>query len=148
VPLDAVLNDRANLLVPTESVLALAPDGAWGRVKTGAGTPPVRIDEGWFSLYHGVDAVEIDGRYAMTYSAGVVIHDIERPDIIRYRSLAPVLTPEHPDEMHGIVNNVVFPTGLDVVGDRSFDIYYGMADAKIGRATMELAASVAGKIPA
>ena len=148
VPLDDVLRDRANLLVPTESVLALAPDGAWGRVKTGAGTPPVRIDEGWFSLYHGVDAVEIDGRYAMTYSAGIVIHDIDRPDIIRYRSNAPVLTPEHPDEMHGIVNNVVFPTGLDIVGDRAFDIYYGMADAKIGRATIELAASGAGQISA
>ena len=125
--------------MPRESVLVLAPDGPWGRLKTGGGTPPVRIAEGWFSLYHAVDAVEIDGRYAMTYSAGVVIHDIDQPHIVRYRSPAPILSPEHPHEQRGIVNNVVFPTGIDVKGERSFDVYYGMADARIGRASVVLA---------
>ena len=74
----------------------------------------------------------------MTYSAGLVIHDIEQPHIVIYRSLAPVMSPEHPDEMHGIVNNVVFPTGIDVRGEREFDVYYGMADARIGRASVTL----------
>jgi predicted GH43/DUF377 family glycosyl hydrolase len=138
VPLDAVQASLQNLLVPFESALVLAPDGPWGRLKTGGGTPPVRIAEGWFSLYHAVDAVEVDGRYAMTYSAGIVIHDIDQPHLVRYRSPEPVLTPEHPDELHGIVNNVVFPTGLDVLGERSFDVYYGMADARIGRAALTL----------
>ena len=139
VPLDAVRADVANLLLPTESTIVLAPDGAWGRLKTGGGTPPVRIAEGWFSLYHAVDAIEVDGRYAMTYSAGIVIHDLDQPHIVRYRSHAPVLAPESVDEVHGVVNNVVFPTGIDVLGERAFDIYYGAADAKIGRARMELA---------
>lgn len=147
VPLDAVRENIANLLVPTESVLVLAPDGPWGRLKTGGGTPPVRIAEGWFSLYHAVDAIEVDGRYAMTYSAGIVIHDIEHPHIVRYRSPLPVMSPEHPDELHGIVNNVVFPTGIDVKGERHFDVYYGMADARIGRASVSLppAAAVAAE---
>ncbi len=150
VPLDAVRADIRNLLVPIESAVVLAPDGPWGRLKTGAGTPPVRIAEGWFSLYHAVDAVEVDGRYAMTYSAGLVIHDIEQPHIVIYRSPAPVMSPEHPDEMHGIVNNVVFPTGIDVRGEREFDVYYGMADARIGRASVTLppAAAAAGKTAA
>ena len=149
IPLDAVLADVRNLLVPVESAIVLAPDGPWGRLKTGAGTPPVRIAEGWFSLYHAVDAVEVDGRYAMTYSAGLVIHDIEQPHIVIYRSLAPVMSPEHPDEMHGIVNNVVFPTGIDVRGEREFDVYYGMADARIGRASVTLPpAAAAGKTAA
>jgi predicted GH43/DUF377 family glycosyl hydrolase len=140
VPLDRVLADIGELLRPTESVIVLAPDGAWGRIKTGGGTPPVRLAEGWFSLYHAVDAVEVDeGRYVMTYSAGIVIHDIEQPHIVRYRSSSPVLAPASPDELHGIVNNVVFPTGIDVLADRVFDIYYGAADAKIARARMELA---------
>ena len=142
-PLDAVLGDINALLVPTESALALAPDGTWGRLKTGGGTPPVRIAEGWFSLYHAVDAIEFGDIYKMTYSAGIVIHDIEQPHIIRYRSQSPVMAPETPDELHGIVSNVVFPTGIDVVGDRVFDIYYGMADARIGRATMALQAAAA-----
>jgi predicted GH43/DUF377 family glycosyl hydrolase len=140
VPLDAALRDVRNLLRPVESTIVLAPDGAWGRLKTGGGTPPVRVAEGWFSLYHAVDAAEVaDGRYAMTYSAGIVIHDLERPHIVRYRSSAPVLAPQSVDELHGVVNNVVFPTGIDVIGDRVFDIYYGAADAKVARARMELA---------
>jgi predicted GH43/DUF377 family glycosyl hydrolase len=149
VPLDAVRADIRNLLVPTESKLVLAPDGPWGRLKTGAGTPPVRIAEGWFSLYHAVDAVEVDGRYAMTYSAGIVIHDIVQPHIILYRSRSPVLAPERPDELHGVVNNVVFPTGIDVKGEREFDVYYGMADSRIGRAELTLPpAAVLGKTAA
>ncbi len=149
VPLDAVLADTGNLLRPVESVLVLAPDGPWGRLKTGGGTPPVRIAEGWFSLYHAVDALEVgDDRYAMTYSAGIVIHDLMRPHIVRYRSPAPVLAPESADELHGVVNNVVFPTGIDVLGDRVFDIYYGAADAKIARARMELAPADAAAVAA
>jgi predicted GH43/DUF377 family glycosyl hydrolase len=142
VPVDAVKASLQNLLVPVESVPVLAPDGPWGRLKTGGGTPPVRIAEGWFSLYHAVDAVAVDGRYTMTYSAGIVIHDLERPHLVRYRSPAPVLTPEHPDELHGVVNNVVFPTGIDVLGERAFDVYYGMADARIGRASLVLPPAV------
>jgi beta-1,2-mannobiose phosphorylase / 1,2-beta-oligomannan phosphorylase len=143
VPLDAALADVHQLLRPTESTIVLAPDGPWGRLKTGAGTPPVRIEEGWFALYHGVDAVEVDGRYAMTYSAGIVVHDIEHPHILRYRSPAPVMSPESHDELHGVVNNVVFPTGIDQRGEREFDVYYGMADAKIGLASLELAPALA-----
>jgi predicted GH43/DUF377 family glycosyl hydrolase len=140
VPLAPVLADIRALLNVTESALVLAPDGIWGRVKTGGGTPPVRIAEGWLSLYHGVDAVEgPGGRYHMVYSAGLVVHDIVSPHIIRYRSEQPVMTPEGADELRGVVNNVVFPTAIDVCGPRTFDIYYGMADARIGRARLALA---------
>jgi predicted GH43/DUF377 family glycosyl hydrolase len=143
VPLAPVLNDIRNLLRVSESALVLAPDGAWGKIKTGGGTPPVRIDEGWFSLYHGVDAVEVNGAYQMVYSAGMVVHDIEQPHIVVYRSQSPVMKPEGADELLGIVNNVVFPTAIDVRGDRTFDFYYGMADAKIGRACCALAPAYA-----
>jgi predicted GH43/DUF377 family glycosyl hydrolase len=139
VPLEHVHADLRNLLRPTESTIVLAPDAAWGRLKTGGGTPPVRIAEGWFSLYHAVDALEVDGRYVTTYSAGFVVHDIDRPHIIRYRSHAPVLVPEGRDELHGVVSNVVFPTAIDTLGERRYDVYYGMADARIGCVRIELA---------
>ena len=58
---------------------------------------------------------------------------------MRYRSPAPVLAPESAEERHGIVNDVVFPTGIDVLGERAFDVYYGAADAKIARARIVLA---------
>ncbi len=139
VPLAPIYSDIRNLLKVSESAMVLAPDGAWGRIKTGGGTPPVRIDEGWFSLFHGVDAIDAGGTYQMTYSAGIVVHDIEQPHIVTYRSPAPIMKPEGADELMGIVNNVVFPTAIDRRSDRTFDFYYGMADAKIGRARCALA---------
>jgi predicted GH43/DUF377 family glycosyl hydrolase len=144
VPLEPVLGDIRALLDVRESALVLEPDAPWCRIKTGAGTPPVRVAEGWFSVFHGVDAHEVgDGKYTMQYSAGFVVHDAERPDIVRYRSQTPVMVPEGADETHGIVNNVVFPTALCELGERTYEIYYGMADARIGRARLELAAPFA-----
>lgn len=140
IPLEPVLRDIGNLLNIEESAVVLAPDAPWCRIKTGGGTPPVRIAEGWFSIFHGVDAIEEpEGRFKMRYSAGFVVHDLERPHIVRYRSHVPVMVPEGADETHGIVSNVVFPTAIDVVGDRLFEFYYGMADARIGRARLQLA---------
>ena len=145
VPLEPVLADVRNLLDARESALAIVPDAPWCQVKTGAGTPPVRIAEGWFSIFHGVNARENgDGSYAMQYSAGLVVHDAERPHIVRYRSQHAVMVPEGVDETHGIVNNVVFPTAISERGPRDYDFYYGMADARIGRARLQLAAPFAG----
>jgi predicted GH43/DUF377 family glycosyl hydrolase len=145
VPLEPVLRDVRNLLDVRESAPVLPPDAPWCRIKTGAGTPPVRIAEGWFSIFHGVNARELgDGKYAMQYSAGFVVHDAERPHIVRYRSQNPVMVPEGADETHGIVSNVVFPTAIDARGERTYEFFYGMADARIGRARLELAAPYAG----
>lgn len=141
VPVDAVLADRTKLLEVAESAVVLVPEGTWGLVKNGGGTPPVRIAEGWMSVFHGVDAKYDENGVCvgMKYQAGIVIHDLERPHIVRYRSPEPVLVPETHDECSGIVANVVFPTAIDVrpgAAERDFDIYYGMADCRIGRARM------------
>ena len=42
------------------------------------------------------------------------------------------------EETTGVVNNVVFPTGIDKRSDDIFDIYYGMADKYIGVARLQL----------
>ena len=146
IPLDAVLANRRNLLTIAESVLVLAPADAWGSLKNGAGTPPVRIAEGWLSFFHGVDP-QVDGegaRTGMRYSAGIVIHDLERPDRVLYRSSQPVLVPETADERRGMVHNVVFPTAIDAApgsAEREYDVFYGMADSRIGRVRVQLPAS-------
>ena len=78
---------------------------------------------------------------SLRYSAGIVIHDLERPDRILYRSPEPVLTPESRRERHGVVDNVVFPTGIDPrtdLGERVYDVYYGMGDYSIGAARMTI----------
>lgn len=138
VPLDPVIGDLEQLLVATESVKVLTPDGDWGKIKNGGGTPPVRTAAGWLSLFHGVDAVEHDGRSSFVYSAGLVLHDIEEPHRVLYRSPTPLMSPGTVDEMTGIVSNVVFPTGIDVKGPSEFEFYYGAADARIARARLDV----------
>lgn len=134
IPFEAVKRDIRNLTRVKSSRLLLPPNKKWGSLKNGAGTPPVRTEFGWLSVMHGVDAVpKGDGKWSMRYSAGLVIHDIERPDRIIYESPEPLFFPETPEELTGVVNNVVFPTGIDVVGENEFDVYYGMADFRIGR---------------
>jgi predicted GH43/DUF377 family glycosyl hydrolase len=140
VPLAPVLKDRNNLCNVAESRQVLSPDANWGSIKIGAGTPPVRVTLGgtpaWLALFHGVDALGGGGhRPSLRYAAGIVIHDLERPDRILYRSPKPILTPETKEERRGVVDNVVFPTGLDPrpdLGDHVYDVYYGMGDYSIG----------------
>lgn len=142
VPLAAALEDRKHLLDVAESVLVMSPNAQWGSLKLGCGTPPVRIAEGWMSLYHAVDVLDADAaKPKFRYSAGIMIHDLANPEKIVYRSPKPVLTPETDAETKGIVDNVVFPTGIDPrpdLGERVFDVYYGMADYAIGGVRMTL----------
>jgi predicted GH43/DUF377 family glycosyl hydrolase len=61
--------------------------------------------------------------------------------VIRYRSAEPVLTPVLPQERRGTIPNIVFPTGIDRRDDLGspdrFDVYYGMADYRIGVARLD-----------
>ncbi|HEY6120413.1 MAG TPA: hypothetical protein VIV66_10660 [Pyrinomonadaceae bacterium] len=115
-----------------------SPVGPWERLKIGGGTPPILTRHGWMIIYHGVSETEEPGAVGrkLCYSAGVMVLSEKHPSIIRYRSPKPILVPESPEERQGVVANVVFPTGIDRRDDlgmpNRFDIYYGMADDRIG----------------
>jgi predicted GH43/DUF377 family glycosyl hydrolase len=120
------------------------PVSPWERLKIGGGTPPILTRHGWLILYHGVSKMAepgSDGRQ-LCYSAGVMVLSKEHPQMILYRSVQPVLTPELMQERHGTVANVVFPTGIDRRDDlglpNRFDVYYGMADNRIGVARLDM----------
>jgi predicted GH43/DUF377 family glycosyl hydrolase len=139
IPVDAARKDIRNLCKPTESVRLLPVGTGWGRLKNGAGTPPVRTPFGWLSVFHAVDVADTPNGASLLYSAGVLINDLENPTTILYRSEEPILVPETKAERFGTVNNVVFPTGIDPLSESEFDIYYGAADAKISRARLHVA---------
>jgi predicted GH43/DUF377 family glycosyl hydrolase len=140
VPVADVFRSIGALRVAAESVRVLPVGEAWGMLKNGAGTPPVKTSAGWLSFFHGVDAIShAAGVSTLYYRAGIVIHDLERPDRIVYRSPEPLLGPETPDERIGTVADVVFPTGIDVRGEGHYDLYYGAADARIARARVNVA---------
>jgi beta-1,2-mannobiose phosphorylase / 1,2-beta-oligomannan phosphorylase len=137
-PVADVLRDVDELRTVRESVRVLPVGDTWGLLKNGAGTPPVKTSAGWLSFFHGVDALEHAGGASLYYRAGIVIHDLERPDRVVYRSPEPLLDPQTPDERVGIVNDVVFPTGIDVRGEGRYDVYYGAADARIACARVDV----------
>jgi predicted GH43/DUF377 family glycosyl hydrolase len=139
VPLEKVQADIGAICTAAESHRLTMPPANWGAIKVGAGAPPVRIDEGWLSVIHGVDELEHpEDSSLLRYSAGVIIHDAKRLDEIVFRSREPLFVPEEGPELHGTVGHVVFPTGIDRRGEREFDIYYGMADYEIGRGRLSL----------
>jgi predicted GH43/DUF377 family glycosyl hydrolase len=133
-PLHAGLfNSHFRLATPVEP---------WERLKIGCGTPPILTRHGWLIVYHGVCEVDEPSEKAhpLCYSAGVMVLAREQPQVILYRSTKPVLTPTLPEERHGVVANVVFPTGIDRRDDIGqpdrYDVYYGMADCRIGVARL------------
>jgi len=121
-----------------------SPVSPWERLKIGGGSPPILTRHGWMIVYHGVNEVsESDSaELHVRYSKGVMILSKEHPREILYRSVEPVLTPLMPKERNGIVPNVVLPTGIDRCDDLGlpdrFDVYYGMADNRIGVARLDL----------
>ncbi len=128
----------------TSHHLLARPEEPWEKLKIGAGTPPVLTKHGWMIFYHGVHELAdftVDKR-KLCYSAGVMVLSKDEVNKILYRSREPVLVPELPEETIGTIANVVFPTGIDCRNDlgkpNRYDVYYGMADDRIGVATMEL----------
>jgi predicted GH43/DUF377 family glycosyl hydrolase len=65
--------------------------------------------------------------------------DTRDPRHVLYRSTHPILEPRVAAERMGVVPRVVFPTGVDVQGNDTLDVYYGMADSRIGVARASLA---------
>jgi predicted GH43/DUF377 family glycosyl hydrolase len=120
------------------------PAADWDRLKIGGGPPPIMCRHGWLFLYHGVHEIlhpKADGP-KLCYSAGAMVLARDHPNKIVYRSTEPVLLPESGPELHGVVDSVVFPTGIDRRDDLGtpdrFDVYYGMADYRIGVARLNV----------
>ena len=139
VPLEPVRGDIRSLCSVAESHRLQLPPARWGAIKAGAGTPPVRIEEGWLAVVHGVDELQHpDGDTLLRYCAGVIVHDARRLDRVIFRSPEPLFVPQTGGELRGAVGHVVFPTAIDRLDERTFDVYYGMADFEIARGRLTL----------
>ncbi|MBV8148884.1 MAG: glycosidase [Candidatus Eremiobacteraeota bacterium] len=142
IPLAPAIADVSALCHVAETHRLSLPGANWGSIKVGAGTPPVRIAQGWLSVIHGVDALpHPSGNTLLRYCAGVIVHDPSHLDRILYRSRDPLFVPELPAELEGTLGDVVFPTGIDRRSETAFDIYYGMADDAIGAGRLNLASA-------
>lgn len=143
---ESALADPNNVGRFTSHHRLASPVASWERVKVGAGTPPALTRHGWLFIYHGVREMDPSepgaGARRLSYSAGAMVLSETHPRFIRHRSPTPVLTPKLPSECRGTIANVVFPTGIDRRDDlgtpERFDVYYGMADDRIGVARLNV----------
>jgi predicted GH43/DUF377 family glycosyl hydrolase len=101
--------------------------GNWDDLKVGAGGPPLKTDQGWLVIYHGVDRNRV-------YRLGVALLDLDDPSRVINRPAGFILEPEEPWEVAGDVPNVVFTCGAAEIGGR-YLVYYGGADKVIAVAT-------------
>lgn len=102
----------------------------WESVKIGAGPAPIKTDQGWLLIYHGV-ASTCNG---FVYSIGGAILDLDDPTKVIYRTDQFLMSPKEWYEERGFVPNVVFPCATlnDNLGHIS--IYYGAADTYLALA--------------
>ena len=99
----------------------------------GAGAPPVETKKGWLMIYHAIENAP-EGRI---YRAGAALLDKNDPTRIIGRLKKPLFSPEKEWELKGDVDNVVFPSGAAVFGDKLY-IYYGAADKRIAVASLNI----------
>ena len=131
--------DSETLTVLTGHRRVAGPEHPWEELKIGAGPPPLRVDEGWLLIHHGVAGELVPGldlQPRVRYCAGAMLLDAEEVWRVTARTERPLLEPETGEERDGIVPNVVFPTAVDERGDDTVDVYYGMADSRIGVARL------------
>jgi predicted GH43/DUF377 family glycosyl hydrolase len=140
VTVDAVQADVRALTQLRHHRSVALPAHPFEQSKIGAGPPPLRVDEGWLLLHHGVSGT-VPARFGepalqAVYSAGAMLLDHDDPARLLARTEAPLLTPDTPDERAGTVPNVVFPTAIEEIDGARY-VFYGMADAKIGVARLD-----------
>ena len=96
----------------------------WDESKVGPGSPPIKTEQGWLHIFHGVFSTMAGAVYRL----GVALHDLKDPSRVIGVSDNWILQPEAPWEISGYVPNVVFTCGTIAETDGTLKIYWGGAD--------------------
>lgn len=103
---------------------------SWDNWKIGVAGTPIKINEGWLIIYHGISVERM-------YSLGVALLDGDHPEQVLYRSKEHILAPKEDYERFGKMPNVVFSCGNVILDNRLF-VYYGGADSVLCVASISL----------
>lgn len=95
----------------------------WDTFVRGAGAPPVKTAAGWLLFYHAIDEKD-PGKYKV----GVLLLDLNNPELVLRRSGQPVLEPKRDYERSGFKGGVVYVSGAVVKGGELL-VYYGASDS-------------------
>jgi predicted GH43/DUF377 family glycosyl hydrolase len=110
----------------------------WDESKVGPGSPPVKTDQGWLHIFHGV-FITMSGA---VYRLGAALHDLHDPSHVVGVTDSWILQPEAPWEVSGYVHNVVFTCGTIPEEDGTLKIYWGGADTVMCVGTANIKALV------
>ncbi|MFC5923874.1 glycosylase [Micromonospora vulcania] len=111
-----------------------APRDGWELIQVGNCGSPIETDAGWLVLTHGVGPMR---RYAI----GALLLDLHRPERVVAQLPGALLAPDDADR-NGYVPNVVYSCG-GLVHAGELWLPYGASDARVGFATVPLAALLA-----
>lgn len=141
IPIDRALADVSALARPKNHHLVALPEFDWEATKIGAGPPPLRVEQGWLVLHHGVvgeipPGFDPSAWQDVEYAAGAILLDADNPSQVLARTATPLLRPTTYDEQHGTVPNVVFPTAIEEINGVHY-VFYGMSDSQIGVARLD-----------
>lgn len=96
----------------------------WAQTKIGGGAPPVKTQEGWLCIIHGVRPQCTD----YVYQLGAMLLDLNDPNKIIGVCKRAILQPEEMYELVGQTPSCVFTCGVIVEDSGEVKIYYGAAD--------------------
>jgi len=106
-------------------------DVAWHYRTRSAACPPLRTKDGWLLLYHAMDKEQ-----PSRYKVGAMLLDLNNPEKVLYRSVAPILEPDTWYE-NDYKPGIVYATGA-IIKDGILFVYYGGGDKYVNVATIGL----------
>jgi 4-O-beta-D-mannosyl-D-glucose phosphorylase len=129
-------DDIEHAVIPQETIIDEKVYHTIKEVKNGAGCVPIKTDEGWLHIVHGVRGCAAGLRYVIY----AFMTELERPWVPNYTPGGALIVPEG-DERIGDVSNVVFTNGAVVRGEEIF-IYYASSDTRCHVATSTISQMV------
>jgi 4-O-beta-D-mannosyl-D-glucose phosphorylase len=99
-------------------------------VKNGLGPAPIKTNQGWLHLAHGVRNTAAGLRYVLY----LFLAELERPWVVTHKPAGYFIAPEG-DERVGDVSNVVFSNGWIEKKNGDVLIYYASSDTRLHVAT-------------
>lgn len=102
------------------------------------GAPPLKTPQGWILVYSYIKHY-LSREVQKEFRIESVLLDLVNPRKIIGRIEKPLLKPEAEYELHGQIENIVFPSGA-IIENNKLKVYYGAADTYCALASADLPA--------
>jgi predicted GH43/DUF377 family glycosyl hydrolase len=84
------------------------------------GSQPIKTKEGWLMFYSYIQ--NYFGGGERVFGVEALLLDLKDPRVIVGRTKGPIMVPQEPYEVYGMVPNIVFPTGATIDKDGRIDL--------------------------